>query len=233
MRIKILLITTATLLSVSTSLFCDDQKQVTGKDWLLMTSEEKSVQITSDMEKLQKQGVVLEKAPEEYIAKVDSFLIDSPEFTKANMTMVLAVAARKEMGNVSSLEPRSSSGNLAGKPKSLGDETKKWMQEHGYHADVVQSGNLISIGPKHYEKGKAPISTLERKIYDEYTKELETTKDASGGYDDNKKNLLVQNIINKYKMSLEDFSYLVLKVAYDEVTPDSYRAPTETQVNTL
>ena len=47
------------------------------------------------------------------------------------------------------------------------------MEKQGYHANVQQTGNVVMVAPTYYEKGKAPISDLEQKEFDEYKERVD------------------------------------------------------------
>lgn len=111
-------------------------------------------------------------------------------------------------------------------------EVKKSMEEQGYHASVQQVGNVITVAPTYYEKGKAPITDLEMKVNEEYKKRVgEATANLPAGQDRQKViNSIAREIAQKYNMTDENFTYMTLKIEYNEVVPDTYISPSEKPV---
>jgi len=106
---------------------------------------------------------------------------------------------------------------------------KKAMEKQGYHASIQQMGNVITVAPTYYEKGKVPITDLEKKVCDEYKKQTsEATANLPAGQHKQKvANSIAHDIAKKYNMTDENFTYMILKVEYSEVVPDTYAPPSE------
>lgn len=105
--------------------------------------------------------------------------------------------------------------------------SKKLAREKGI--DPIKVGNTIIIRPQYYEKGKIPVTSTERKLVEEYGKLAKEIQDKKLPESDTRAMLhsKVQELIKQYNMTEENFTYLLLKVSYGEVTPDSYMPPTE------
>ena len=69
---------------------------ITGRDWMLMTTEEKGTYIFTAMDVLKAHGVPLSKTPSEYSALINAKLIDDPDTLKTDVTNILATVVRDE-----------------------------------------------------------------------------------------------------------------------------------------
>ena len=65
-------------------------KPMTGKDWLLMSYEEKVLSSATVMDVLKKKGVPMEKNFEQYIALMDEAIMDKFEYRERDVTKILA-----------------------------------------------------------------------------------------------------------------------------------------------
>ncbi len=112
-------------------------------------------------------------------------------------------------------------------------EMKKSMEEKGYHPNVQQVGNVVMVAPTYYEKGKTPIADIEMKVNEEYKKRTgEAAANLPTGQDKQKViNSIAREIAQKYNMTDENFTYMRLKIEYNEVVPDTYVPPSEKAVD--
>jgi len=80
-------------------------------------------------------------------------------------------------------------------------------------------GNIIAVAPTYYEKGKVPITNLEMKVSEEYKKRIdEVTANLPAGQDKQKVvNSIANEISQKYNMTDENFTYMILKIEYNEI----------------
>lgn len=102
-------------------------------------------------------------------------------------------------------------------------------KENGNHVNVAQSDNLIFIGPQYYEEGKIPITSIESKLLNEYDA-LVRDIGAKNLSEDEAKVILqskVKELIKKYNMTEENFTYMLLKIKYREIPPNGYVPPSE------
>ncbi len=102
------------------------------------------------------------------------------------------------------------------------------------HSQVIQAGNLVYVGPSYYKEGQVPITSTEQKVFDEYNsfiKELEKTKplEAEGRKMVQEKFI---SLANKYNMTQQNLTLLLLKIAYREIPPDTYVPPSENPIDT-
>jgi tetratricopeptide (TPR) repeat protein len=114
-------------------------------------------------------------------------------------------------------------------PLTTAGKIKESMKEQGYHASVRQAGNTIISTPTYYETGKAPITDFEKIVFAEYGKRIkEATSDLPVGQDKQKVvNTIAHEIAQKYNMTDENFTYMILKIEFNEVVPDTYVPPSE------
>ncbi|MDD5618392.1 MAG: hypothetical protein PHG69_04795, partial [Candidatus Omnitrophica bacterium] len=102
------------------------------------------------------------------------------------------------------------------------------------HSQVMQSGNLVFVGPSYYKEGQVPITATEQKVFDEYNsfiKELDKTKppETEGKKMMQEKYL---SLAKKYNMTQQNLTLLLLKIAYREIPPDTYIPPSEKSIDT-
>jgi len=112
-------------------------------------------------------------------------------------------------------------------PLTTAGQMKEGMKEQGYHASVQQVGNVIISTPTYYKEGKAPISELERKVFNEYKETVNRTV-ANLTLEEEKRqarDAVAAKIAKKYNMTTENFVYMTLKIMRNEVVPDTYIAP--------
>jgi len=106
---------------------------------------------------------------------------------------------------------------------------EKEAKESGHHVNVKQSGNLVFVGPQYYEEGKVPITPLEQRIVNEYERLIKEIE--AENLTDDQERLKLQNKVKewakKYNMTEENFTYMLLKIQYREIPPDSYIPPSE------
>lgn len=108
-------------------------------------------------------------------------------------------------------------------------DTKDLLAKQGYKANVQRSGNTVFVGPTYYEKGKDSISELEKRVYEEYASELKKRYTATMTSEEKQKHKdkVAMQLVAKYRMTPENFVYLVLKILYNEVPPETYVPPTK------
>jgi len=109
----------------------------------------------------------------------------------------------------------------------LAEQTKK----DGTHLNIVQTGNLIYVGPQYYKEGQIPITPIEQKVFDEYNNLMKSLESHKSSEEEGRKllNDKFWELTKKYNMTQENLTYLLLKMGCREVPPDTYKPPSEKQ----
>lgn len=106
-------------------------------------------------------------------------------------------------------------------------ELKSIAQQNNQNIVVGQAGKGVFAGPRYYEKGAIPISAVEQTLFDQYTRKVEHVQSSDLDEESEHKQLLqwYAEIFKKYNINAQNFNYMLKKIGYGEIPPESYIAP--------
>jgi tetratricopeptide (TPR) repeat protein len=176
----------------------------------------------------------------EALANYESGIALEPQFMQAYVQIAVLYAKNKDImksyeylkkGNELFPEDATISKMLKateekyGMALNIAEQAKK----DGSHVVVGQVGKAVYVGPQYYKKGEVPITPVEQKLFDEYMRRVNNFRENN--VPDNVAKVEMKKwyleMFEKYNTNPENFNYMLSKVAYGEIPPDSYTPPVE------